>query len=89
MAVFCAPLSSSASPGIVLLLQKISHVLSLGYDITEKKENEQEKVRMQRELQQAQQMDSLGQLTGGIAHHLNNLLSIIDGYSNLALEMNR
>lgn len=48
-------------------------------DITERKLLEQQ-------LQQAQKMEALGQLTGGIAHDFNNILAAILGYSNLALE---
>lgn len=55
-------------------------------DITEKKQVQLEQTRLQRELQQAQKMESLGQLTGGIAHDFNNLLGIINGYSRLTLD---
>ena len=48
-------------------------------DITARKQLEQQ-------LQQAQKMEALGQLTGGIAHDFNNILAAILGYSNLALE---
>ncbi len=48
-------------------------------NITERKQLEQQ-------LQQAQKMEALGQLTGGIAHDFNNILAAILGYSNLALE---
>lgn len=64
----------------------VSHVISLGYDITDLRENEIENARMQSELQQAQKMESLGQLTGGIAHDFNNLLGIISGYAELSYE---
>jgi len=58
----------------------------INYDITERKKAEGEKARMQRELQQAQKMESLGQLTGGIAHDFNNLLGIISGFTGLVME---
>lgn len=64
----------------------ISHIVAMGYDITEQKKAEIEHQRVQRELQQSQKMDSLGQLTGGIAHDFNNLLGIINGYTTLILD---
>lgn len=48
-------------------------------DITERKLLEQQ-------LQQAQKMEVLGQLTGGIAHDFNNILAAVLGYANLAIE---
>ncbi len=47
-------------------------------DITERK-------RLEVQLQQVQKMDALGQLAGGLAHDLNNLLSPVLGYAELLL----
>ena len=65
---------------------KVSHIVAMGYDITDKKKAELEHQRLQRELQQAHKMESLGQLTGGIAHDFNNLLGVINGYAGLLYE---
>ena len=58
---------------------EITHYLGVQTDITEKKQIEQQ-------LRRSQKMDSLGKLTGGIAHDYNNMLNVILGYTEL-LEM--
>ena len=55
-------------------------------DVTEKKEAELEKKRLQNQLQQAQKLETIGTLASGIAHDFKNLLNPIIGFSKLALE---
>lgn len=57
--------------------------LSFVYDISERKNSEKQKAKMQSALQQTQRLDSLGILAGGIAHDFNNILSAIIGYTDL------
>ncbi len=52
-------------------------------DITERKLAEEEKARLESQLVQAQKMESVGRLAGGVAHDFNNMLSIILGYAEL------
>jgi len=54
-------------------------------DISERKQNEKERKKLEDQLHRAQKMESLGLMAGGIAHDLNNILSGIVSYPELLL----
>lgn len=64
---------------------QIISMLSLVEDITEQVQAEAENVRLEEQFHQAQKLESVGRLAGGVAHDLNNLLSPILGYGEMLL----
>jgi PAS domain S-box-containing protein len=61
-------------------------VVTSARDVTDEKRAQDEKARLELELQQARKMESVGRLAGGVAHDFNNMLGVILGNTDLALE---
>lgn len=57
--------------------------LIVGRDVTERMAAEAEGQRLQGQLLRTQQMDSIGRLAGGMAHDINNLLTVIIGHADM------
>ena len=61
-------------------------VVAMTIDITERKQDEADKERLQQQLAHAQRMESVGRLAGGIAHDFNNLMSVILMHTDSAMD---
>ena len=64
---------------------QVKEIIGVGRNITPRKKAEEDRRRLQEQLNQSQKMDSVGRLAGGVAHDFNNMLGVILGYTEMAL----
>jgi signal transduction histidine kinase/CheY-like chemotaxis protein len=64
---------------------RVNQFLSTVTDLSERRRAEEDKLALERRVQHAQKLESLGVLAGGIAHDFNNILVAILGNADLAL----
>ena len=65
---------------------KFDFIVGVGVDITERVRAEEERKKLQDQLAQAQKMESIGRLAGGVAHDFNNMLGVIQGHAELCIK---
>jgi len=70
--------------GVTVNYRGKKHILAVIRDVTERAVAEDERATLEAQLRQAQKMEAIGHLTGGVAHDFNNILTSVLGYVELA-----
>ncbi len=65
--------------------KQVGGIVIFTEDITERKQSENERLKLQEQLNQVQKLESVGRLAGGVAHDFNNMLGIIIGHAEMIL----
>jgi PAS domain S-box-containing protein len=71
------------STGVPIRYRGDTQIFGVFRDITERKQADQQREKLEAQLRQAQKMEAIGTLAGGIAHDFNNILSVIIGNAEI------
>jgi len=63
-----------------------NYLLGISEDITDRKQAEESRLKLEEQLRASQKMEAIGILAGGVAHDFNNLLSVILSYTGFVMD---